>query len=66
MGGGPGQAGGVTRHRSLLPPLPAQCAHGPPSRQLSAEQRWNPNYVDSCMIVRSKYLQALKSQKVYI
>merc|ERR1712141_54368 len=41
MGGGPGQAGGVTRHRSLLPHLPAQCAHGPPSRQLSAEQRWN-------------------------
>ena len=66
MGGGPGQAGGVTRHRSLLPPLPAQCAHGPPSRQLSAEQRWNPNYVGNRMLVRSKYLQALKSQKVYL
>ena len=54
---------GVTRHRSLLPPLPAQCAHGPPYRKLSAEQRRNPNYVDSYMLVRSKYLQALRSQK---
>ena len=65
-GGGVQGRVGVTRHRSLLPPLPAQCAHGPPSRQLSAEQRWNPNYVDSYMLVRSKYLQALKSQKVYL
>ena len=54
---------GVTRHRSLLPPLPAQCAHGPPYRKLSAEQRRNPNYADSYMLVRSKYLQALKFQE---
>ena len=55
MGDGRGSRAGWRSHTTPKSSPSSACTMctWPPSRQLSAEQRWNPNYVDSCMIVRS-------------